>query len=394
MSEQIRIELHGDTIFPGGILRGTASVNGDLSKAKAIDCRLGYTSRLHSGFSEVVKGEITHDLARGSGSAVLPFEVKLPENAPISYDGQKVSIEWVCEVSLDVPWAIDPKAQVPFTVRPRLISEEVASSQPLPAKPEGAASSCLGYGCGILLILLLIMFTPHMVILAAIAGPPYLIYKLLQWMKVSQFSFKVEPLENVMPGSEITYHLEFTSRTSFEVTEITITLLGEEVWTTGSGKHQTTHRHPFLSETRSPCQAVRLPAGRFQQKGSFVLPPFLPTSVLGRIEYHVAANIDIPWWPDVGKSWDLKVIGVVADEAALTAGSAGFSSSAGSSDESSIEPLADSLRDSADLGDSGSLDSWTDSEEPEFRTPERCPSCGAEVRDDFFCPRCGERLRS
>lgn len=47
-----------------------------------------------------------------------PFRCLLPDQ-PWSYFGTIVSIVWEAGVSLDVPWAMDPKASCEFTLRPR-----------------------------------------------------------------------------------------------------------------------------------------------------------------------------------------------------------------------------------------------------------------------------------
>ena len=46
-----------------------------------------------------------------------PFRCQLPES-PWSYTGKYVSIVWEVSVTLDVPWARDPKAARTFILRP------------------------------------------------------------------------------------------------------------------------------------------------------------------------------------------------------------------------------------------------------------------------------------
>jgi hypothetical protein len=393
MSEQIRVELEQDTISPGNILYGTVHLQGDISKATAVNCRLGYSASRHSEFVEVVCGEISRNISPGMTEAALPFEVKLPETAPVSYKGKEVSIDWLCEVSLDVPWAIDPMKRVPFTVRPRPEDEQPAPDQPLPEKPKGAVGGCLSTFGPYLLIPFILMFIPHMIIFAVILAPPFLFWRLLQWMKVSEFSFTAEPLKEVKLGSPIRYLLTFTSRTSFDVSEITIALEGEEVWTTGSGKSRTTHRHTFLNDVQRPCKAARLPVGRFRHEGSFVLPPHFPTSISSTIEYKITANIDIPWWPDVSEGHPIEVIGVVAGGAeesfaassGVTAAKTTFLQDPESGVASPLDDFESKKRE--DRGFAG------DDSKAESDATSPCPSCRQPVRDDVFCPHCGLRLR-
>lgn len=47
------------------------------------------------------------------------FELAVPPEGPITWSGRYVKVDWRLEVSLDIPWAIDPKSKVTFRVVPR-----------------------------------------------------------------------------------------------------------------------------------------------------------------------------------------------------------------------------------------------------------------------------------
>jgi hypothetical protein len=57
--------------------------------------------------------EIQH-LAQGA-TLDVPFELELPLG-PVSYDGKLIKVEWLIEMSVDVPWARDPRYEYPITV--------------------------------------------------------------------------------------------------------------------------------------------------------------------------------------------------------------------------------------------------------------------------------------
>jgi len=46
-----------------------------------------------------------------------PFEFTVP-NGPVTYVGELLKVLWLVRVSADIPWAIDPTCDHPFTVRP------------------------------------------------------------------------------------------------------------------------------------------------------------------------------------------------------------------------------------------------------------------------------------
>jgi hypothetical protein len=49
----------------------------------------------------------------------LPFAATLRERGPVSFEGRHVKVTWEAVAELDIPWAIDPKRSVTFTVGPR-----------------------------------------------------------------------------------------------------------------------------------------------------------------------------------------------------------------------------------------------------------------------------------
>lgn len=46
----------------------------------------------------------------------FPFEFRVPEEGPMSYDGKLVRILWEVKAHLDVPWAVDEREAFPVRV--------------------------------------------------------------------------------------------------------------------------------------------------------------------------------------------------------------------------------------------------------------------------------------
>ena len=56
-----------------------------------------------------------------ANQAILqPFDFTIPIDGPISWMGKYVGIVWLVTVDIDIPWRVDPHAELPVVVRPRL----------------------------------------------------------------------------------------------------------------------------------------------------------------------------------------------------------------------------------------------------------------------------------
>lgn len=63
---------------------------------------------------------------RAAGGSVRPgkdlgaqFQVRIPSDGPITWQGRLLAVRWHVRVSLDVAWKDDPRAVAAFTVVPR-----------------------------------------------------------------------------------------------------------------------------------------------------------------------------------------------------------------------------------------------------------------------------------
>jgi hypothetical protein len=120
MSELFDVQLDADSVEAGEHLRGRLQLKADadrLEKAKALE--LTVIARIHgSGTSETVELPVQRLEGPFTGRVAVEFEKRLPEG-PVSWQGRYVKVDWVLRASLGVPWAIDPKIDVPFRVVPR-----------------------------------------------------------------------------------------------------------------------------------------------------------------------------------------------------------------------------------------------------------------------------------
>ena len=53
----------------------------------------------------------------GKGQIVeIPFEVTIPDDVPVSFDGELIRLIWSLNVRVDLPWAFDPSQHGVFRV--------------------------------------------------------------------------------------------------------------------------------------------------------------------------------------------------------------------------------------------------------------------------------------
>ena len=117
------IELVLDTIVAalGETVRGQVQWDPNAKPPDAVVVELGFhTEGRGSEDRGVVAG--TERTFAGDPTTIAPwlqFELTIPHDAPVSYDGNLIRVLWWVEARLDVPWARDPKASESIQVLPK-----------------------------------------------------------------------------------------------------------------------------------------------------------------------------------------------------------------------------------------------------------------------------------
>lgn len=88
---------------------------------RGIKIMLGWRTEGRGSTDRRVVSEVTMPVGQMSvGLPVqLPFDLMLPPEGPVSYNGNLLRIIWEVRVEIDEPWAINEKAAAPFVVVPR-----------------------------------------------------------------------------------------------------------------------------------------------------------------------------------------------------------------------------------------------------------------------------------
>ena len=114
------IEIRVDTplVECGETVRGlvTWSVEGDRPP-RAVVVELGYRTEGRGDTDHGRAESIRHD-AGAATSGEVPFELRVPDGGPITYDGRLIRVIWSVSASLDLQMARDEAGSAPVTVFP------------------------------------------------------------------------------------------------------------------------------------------------------------------------------------------------------------------------------------------------------------------------------------
>jgi hypothetical protein len=216
------------------------------------------------GEAELFSGE----WQAGEYSYSYSFEIK---EGPLTYRGHHINIDRYIKVRADIPWAIDPKAEVEYILETG--GEQLESTA---AHPEFYIDSpqlnqlrsmmidpmqFLKYGFIASIVLIAIggslvysaFFTARgfgdpffgfiLLALGIFIGVKTTMKKILHG-KIGQVILSINP-RSLRASDEIEVKLEFTPNVDIDVNKITISLIGNESATSGSGTNRTTYTHEF-----------------------------------------------------------------------------------------------------------------------------------------------------
>jgi hypothetical protein len=120
----IRIDLVKTELRAGETLTGQVvwdAAGGKQARSVAVTVR-----RVVSGKRQRREVELKHVVETNIASRSrisIPLHVEIPFG-PLTYQGKLFSVMWEVFAQVDLPFAIDEKETVPFTVRPALWTEE------------------------------------------------------------------------------------------------------------------------------------------------------------------------------------------------------------------------------------------------------------------------------
>ncbi|TWU20659.1 hypothetical protein Pla52o_45380 [Novipirellula galeiformis] len=314
----IVLEKDADFIYDGGgTIRGKVRVDVDQNvKCNGLEVESGWKTH---GRGNVATGNFTSvTLFEGEwvGGQVVEYPFELPVGDwPPSYHGHYLNIDHCIDARVKIPWGFDPKASVPFLMRPTCGPEAAVSEK------STKAGAFVATFVGVFMLIwcsgFLFFMAQNPLSLVCVGIFPLLFlggYAVKVWLpKYLLGEVTCELSQTVVtPGDSVSGELVVRPRKNVNVNAITIDFQAREVCVSGSGSNKTTHKHVFFEQAIELEKATTLQAGQERRFPiSFALPSDAPYSIelpSNRLVWATTMRIDIPRWPDWTKEIALQVL--------------------------------------------------------------------------------------
>jgi hypothetical protein len=287
---------------------------------------------------ELFKGE----WQAGEYTYSYSFELK---EGPLTYRGHYINIDRYIKVRADIPWAIDPKAEIEYIVEkggesPEVFPEEdkyndlnanVYSQHKHIKKLQNILDNPMQYfKYGVIASLVLIAIGGLMIYSVFFTdngfGDPIfgfillglgifigvkMIMKKILFGKIGRVTFEVHPT-SLRENDTTEIRFEFTPNVDIDVNKITFSLIGLESATSGSGTNRSTATHEFhkidLELTRKGLFMRDMPV---MERTTIEIPDDAPHTFIAmdnRILWSIRASMDIDNSPDWHKSEKIEIL--------------------------------------------------------------------------------------
>ncbi len=244
---------------------------------------------------------------RAGEDLVFPFSF-VAECQPLTYHGHHINIDHYVKVAVDVPWAIDPKAEEEFILLPGKRPPEVTGQRDEFAVFASKSSMKLPPGCMKALWVFMYIALALMALAFFWLIPIVLLVLAAFWARKKMLASRLGKVELQTPhlvvgvGEGWPLELQFTPKKNCQINGIEVKIRCRESATAGSGTNKTTRRHTVLEEVYVLESAAELTAGElFDQRYSVPFPETGAYSLnegSNTIEWMVEVRIDIPAFPD------------------------------------------------------------------------------------------------
>ncbi|MGE0758236.1 MAG: hypothetical protein AB7O38_14505, partial [Pirellulaceae bacterium] len=250
------------------------------------------------------------------------FEL-LTASWPPTYYGTYLNVSHFVQATVQIPWAVDPKASVEFPL--------IATSAPDDLKPTVAPAkshSAIGWIIGgVLLAILGVAFGVLLLIIVpilAVAGGCFWFFRVFLPSQITgSMQCSVEP-QRLASTDKVRGTMRFTPKRTVPINGIRCILTCVEKCVSGSGSNRKTHQHEVYRHVETLSEARTLQLG-MAESFDFALPlpenaPYSLKLSDNELNWAAELRIDIPRWPDWVKSFPLTVVpGGEASEAAARA---------------------------------------------------------------------------
>jgi hypothetical protein len=317
----LSIELdEPDRIHPGGgTVRGVVRVHADTDvHCKALEVSSGWKTHGRGN----VKSEITETVNLFSGQWVAGerteyrFELSVARWPP-SYHGHYLNIDHYVDARAKIPWSFDPKASVPFRMRPTSVGEGTVGSAA--GRNQGPAAWLIRTVLFVILATFAVGFAAAnswfgLVILSSISlllFGLWLFRVFLPKYRLGEVHHHLDE-STLSPGQRVEGELVIRPRKDVPINEITVDFQAREQCVSGSGSNRTTHKHVFFEHSEVLQERTTLTAGREHRFAlEFRLPEDAPYSIDlddNDLIWSALLRVNIPRWPDWTEELTVTVI--------------------------------------------------------------------------------------
>lgn len=317
-----RLQYGGGPIPCGDLVRGVVVVEVEEEvEARNLMVELRWTVR-GRGFSvdrTSAKATLPGARLEPGSPARLPFEIRVPENAPASYRGELFELSWQLHARVGLPMSASDLVVVDLVVGPGPRSEPFRDEPPSVAKSFwGSANGLLALTSippAMLGVLLFFLGTSSdwPTIAATVAYysmPALLMLSLMLGRKVQarvrarlpRVTLGFVPMR-VAPGGEVEVRFALPKMLAGRLRSARCHLVGEELVVTGSGKRPTTLRHK-LFETEVPL-STQGPGPAPTWHGHARLPENAASTLVvpgNRVQWRAMVRVDLEGL--VAQTWE------------------------------------------------------------------------------------------
>lgn len=317
----LTIELDDpDRVYVGGeTIRGVVRVHCDADvSCKGLEVKSVW--RTH-GKGNVDTGEIQKEtLFAGNWSAgespEYRFELPIGQWPP-SYHGNYLNIDHYVDARALIPWGFDPKASVPFVVRPGGGSEDLDAVRNA-TQVTGPFGAITGAAILIVLGVFFVVFAVAGPFLGCLLIPVGLIGGGIWFVRSFLPKYLLGDVEldfaqaQLVPGESASGQLIVRPKKNVSINAVTLNFQALEQCVSGSGSNRTTHKHVFYEKSETLQDSTTLTAGQQHTfPFSVTLPYDAPYSLDLRdneLIWNSTLRIDIPRWPDWKKVVPIQVV--------------------------------------------------------------------------------------
>jgi hypothetical protein len=326
----------------GDTVRGKVRVVvDDACKCDALKIELRWQTHGRGNQTGVIRERDIPFQGKWSAGAehVYPFELAVP-NGPHSYHGHYLNVDWYVRATADIPWAVDPKAELDLLVGPgpqtdpdTYANTDQAHGGLSKARAESDASASTHFwllfslpfiGMGLFFTFRTFSgdatgetdFMGGILGLGCTAAGLSLAYlavrNSLAQRKLGHVVM-VWPREVLEPGRQLPLELRINASARDRLNAVKATLICRERVVSGSGTNRTTHTEEVFRETavfEEVADADAAGPGRLAMRATPRLPDGAPPSFYAddnELIWLLDIHVDVEKWPDWQREFVLDV---------------------------------------------------------------------------------------